>query len=136
MSTLPHKPCAACPYRKDAPRGFWDPSHFADVIAQDHDVGHAFGCHLGPVDGKQDSCIGWLADQKRRNVPNIGTRLRIITSADERDRFERIDENDPNLYQSIAAMVRANRGRRFPKRDAKARGLLGISRSETTSGGC
>lgn len=124
MTTLPHKPCAACPYRKDAPRGFWDPSHFADVVAQDRDFGHAFGCHLGPVDGKQDSCIGWLADQKRRGVPNLGTRMRLCMVPDELARFERIDEDDPNLYPTIAAMVRANRGKRFPNRDTKAQALI------------
>ena len=104
----------------EAVRGFWAPEEFVSVVAQDHDMGHSFGCHLQ----NGDACIGWLADQKRRDVPNIGLRLRLMTNEDELERFKRVDERDKRLFASVATMVRANVGKRFPRRNARAVSLL------------
>lgn len=121
------KPCEACPYRKDAPRGIWSAEEFRNLEAQDRNQygGSTFGCHLGagkPAAERQP-CAGWLIDQKRRGVPSIQLRMVIITNPDAAALFARIDENTVGLYPSIAAMVKANVGRAFPRRSAKAQRL-------------
>lgn len=127
MSTwTQHKPCEACPYRKDAPTGIWDAAEFANVQAQDHQFGNTFGCHLGATRPKEEwqPCVGWLADQKRRGVPNINLRLVLISNKSAGPVFEKVNEDDPNLYGSIDEMVRANVGKRFPNRAPKAKRLV------------
>ena len=132
-SKLATKPCEACPYRKDAPKGFWAPQEFLSLVRNDHPMGATFGCHLNSARKEQDACVGWLADQKRRGVPNarlawtiqgvpgIGVREGCVADA---ARFEAIDETDPNLYGSIDEMVLDNVGRSFPTRSVKAKRLV------------
>ena len=122
--TLASKPCAACPYLKSAPRGFWSPSEFANVKAQDHLQGRQFGCHLNAAREHKDSCVGWLADQKRRGIPNLGLRVELVNDEEELKRFNAINENDDELFPSIEAMVRANNGKLFPKRSLPAQRLV------------
>lgn len=120
------KPCEACPYRRDAPTGVWDAAEFENVKAQDHDFGNTFGCHLDATRPKEDwqPCVGWLADQKRRGVPNIPLRMMLMTTPGAVDVFEAVNENDPKLYASIEEMVAANAGKRFPSRAPKAKRLV------------
>lgn len=51
------RPCGNCPWRRDAPREFWDPTHFEEIAVSCRDDGRAvMGCHKGG--GK--ACAGWL----------------------------------------------------------------------------
>jgi hypothetical protein len=130
MTKLATKPCEACPYRKDAPKGLWAPQEFLNLVRNDHAMGNAFGCHLNSAREEQDVCVGWLADQKRRGVPNVRQRLVLsgemapASSPPEVARFEAVDESDANLYESIDEMVLANLGKSFPSRNVKAKRLV------------
>lgn len=126
MNELPKKPCAACPYLKSAPRGFWSPEEFARVQEQDHPFGRTFGCHLNSVRAKedQDSCVGYLADQKRRDIPSMFLRLELATKPEQAERFDAINADDPELFGSIAEMVEANSDLEFPEEDLAAQRLL------------
>jgi len=129
MIKLATKPCEACPYRKDAPKGVWADREFLNLVRNDHSMGNTFGCHLNTAREEQDVCVGWLADQKRRGVPNIQQRVALTglmapVSPPEVARFEAVDENDANLYKSIDEMVLANLGKSFPSRNVKAKRLV------------
>lgn len=40
------KPCANCPWRLDAPPGYWDPTHFTSIWRNCQDDGaEPMGCH-------------------------------------------------------------------------------------------
>ena len=113
-------PCGTCPYRRSTPLGVWYASEYERLQREDGEqFGSVFGCHA--YDGT--ICRGWLADQKRRGVPCITLRLRLTRRGQDADTFAGVDENDPDLYCSIAEMVRANEARAFPGRNRKARAL-------------
>ncbi len=122
-----HRPCEACPYRRDTPVGIWSAEEYQDLIAKDGSaMGSVYGCHLNaarPSDEAQP-CAGFLADQKRRGVPSIALRLALVSNASAAECFEQVDERDPTLYESIREMVDANVGRAFPTASPKARRLL------------
>lgn len=122
------RPCDACPYRRDTPPGIWAREEYERLLVNDSDPmrGATYGCHLNtarPADDAQP-CAGWLADQKRRGTPSIQLRMVLITTPDAMALYEKIDDAAPNLYGSIAEMVAANVGRRFPNQVAKARRLI------------
>jgi hypothetical protein len=107
----PYKPCKSCPYRKDAPKGLWDPSEFQNLLSTERDMfGAVFACHgeAKKPPKERQMCAGWLLDQKARNVPSI--RLRMLLSSDERsqDLYNRVSGEGLKLYLSIEAMCKAN----------------------------
>lgn len=119
------KPCDTCPYLRTTPVGIWHPEEYSKLQANDHDTGSTFGCHLN--DGSL--CRGWLADQKRRGIPNLNLRLRLMCNSTDLDTYKSVNPRDPDLYTSIAEMCDANRGRAFPKRSKKARKLEKMKRT-------
>ena len=120
------RPCEACPYRRDAPCGFWAPEEFLRLLASERDnVDTLWGCHLNPSrpPSEGEPCAGWLADQKRRRLPSAALRTALVEIPEARRLFARIDEQDPGLYASLEEMVLANLRRRFPEHSRKARRL-------------
>lgn len=59
--TVRNVPCAACPYRKDAPAGIWDASEYEKLPAYDRETAMqpmgAFLCH--DADRETVLCRGW-----------------------------------------------------------------------------
>lgn len=111
MNWTTKKPCASCPYRKDAPLGFWDKSHFDKLSADDADPlnGAIYQCHgTRKRPEGTDVCAGWLLDQKRRNIPSIQLRLALFRSKQACDLLEAVDPGELELYGSIDEMVDAN----------------------------
>lgn len=54
------RPCGNCPWRKDAPRGYWHPEHFRAIARECRDDGtHTMGCHKSTPE-RQMVCAGWL----------------------------------------------------------------------------
>ena len=106
------EPCGNCPYRKDAKLGLWDKGEFDNVMKQDADPisGDIFGCHAtvkaAPVD--RSVCAGWLLDQKRRGLPSIKLRLKLMKHEEAVDCLEQTTDGGHELYDSIAEMVQAN----------------------------
>lgn len=105
------KPCASCPYRKDAPLALWDIAEFRNLKAHDSELmGNMFDCHgetQKPM-GERKPCVGWLLDQKRRFIPNIQLRIRLRLIPAALAQFERINEDGLELYRSIDEMIEAN----------------------------
>lgn len=111
MNCERRQPCVSCPYRKDAKLAFWHADHFTKLLRDDKDLmGPLYQCH---EDGKKPAnerglCVGWMLDQKRRDVPAVMLRLKLSTNEDLRGQFEAISEAGLRLFSSVADMCRAN----------------------------
>ena len=97
-----HRPCGNCPWRVDAPRKYWDPSHFA-AIAQ-HCRGDGMGlmdCHKSTPDTRT-ICAGWAAVEGHAALG-----LRIAPILGQYDPSG-LDTSGLALYPSFDAMLAAN----------------------------
>jgi hypothetical protein len=74
------EPCKSCPYHTDAPLELWSPLEFRQLLAHERSrMGVVYGCHK--YRNRKDEaqvCVGWLLDQKRRNIPSISLRLTLM----------------------------------------------------------
>jgi hypothetical protein len=109
------RPCANCPWRVDAPRGYWDPQHFIDIWRTCQDDGtNIMLCHksgtLSAEDRKDIPCQGWI---RVMGFDAIGVRLLVMRGAVTFEEVE--DKKGPKLFNSFTAMMRANKIR-LPKR--------------------
>ena len=101
-------PCNNCPYRKDAPREHWHRAEFVKLKQQDgQEFGALYGCHKN----NGNPCIGWLLNQRARNVPCISLRMRLIAKPEALTQFEEANDGGHEMFSSINAMCRANRVR-------------------------
>jgi hypothetical protein len=109
------RPCESCPWRVDAPRGYWDPQHFIDIWQSCQDDGTSIMlCHKSNALSKEERssvpCQGWI---RAMGFSAIGVR---ILAMQDRITTEEVDDRDgPELFPSFAAMMRANKIR-LPKR--------------------
>ena len=99
------KPCANCPYRKDAPLALWSVEEFERLLDTENDViGSVFGCHK-----KDDTiCTGWLVKQIERDFPSNMMRMRLITSGTPWKDLDHYLENQPEMYATVLEMALAN----------------------------
>lgn len=102
------KPCDNCPWRVDAPRGYWDPQHFIDIATNCRDDGlHVMLCHKAnalPEERRHElPCQGWA---RVMGTTAIGVRIALMrgTLAVE----EVADRGAPELFPTFGAMLRAN----------------------------
>lgn len=102
-------PCANCPWRKDAPREYWDPQHFRDIFANCQGDGmNIMLCHNANALPKEERgklvCQGWV---RVLGYEAIGVRIAVMTGkvADE----EVNDKDGPELFPDFASMLRANK---------------------------
>lgn len=122
MNHTAREPCKTCPYQKDVARSVWHPDEFEKLLRADANPlgGAVFLCHQ---DGRkpreeQGFCVGWLIDQRERNVPAIQLRIAFLRSRDAVTQLEEAHAPEGvDLYDSIDEMCRANgiRVRRFPR---------------------
>lgn len=113
MNHTAREPCKTCPYRKDVARGVWHKSEFVKLLESDANPfgGATFLCHqdIRKERADQGFCIGWLLDQRERNVPSIQLRIALARNTDA---CAQMSEAHPpegvKLYTSIAQMCRAN----------------------------
>lgn len=116
------KPCATCPYRRDAKLALWSEEEFIKLRQQDADplTGAVYGCHSSAVKPAEERrpCAGWLLDQKRRGLPAIQLRLALIRNEAARALMDRLDPGGVELYDSIEEMHEANYPRRRRRRIA------------------
>lgn len=105
------QPCANCPWRVDAPRGHWDPSHFFEIWRNCQDDGaHEMLCHKSTV-SKPLPCQGWA---RVIGFAAIGIRLAVMRGA--LSAAEVADRSGPKLFRTFATMLRAN-GLKLPHRN-------------------
>lgn len=112
------RPCANCPWRKDAPREHWDPQHFVDIARNCRDDGtYVMLCHKSkPLDDAKASahyltsrssglvCQGWA---RVEGYDAIGVRIAEMTG--QLSHEEIVDRRGPKLFESFDAMLKANR---------------------------
>lgn len=99
--TYMRRPCAECPWRRDAPIGAFPAEAFRHSARTAYDAALSqFACHMSGVAAKA-TCAGFLLRNSRNN---IGTRLALASG--------RIDlrevSTDVELYDSYREMAEAN----------------------------
>lgn len=109
------RPCENCPWRVDAPRDYWDPTHFIAIWRNCQDDGtNTMLCHksnaLPKVDRGDLPCQGWI---RVMGFNAIGVRLLAMRNKITLEEIE--DRAGPKLFSSFAAMLRANKIK-LPKR--------------------
>ena len=108
-TTKLRRPCENCPWRVDAPRGYWDPQHFVDIWrnCKDDDM-HIMLCHKATAlpDSERDKlpCQGWI---RVMGFDAIG--VRILVMRDQVTMEEVEDKDGPELFSTFAKMMRANK---------------------------
>jgi hypothetical protein len=117
MSEKIRKPCSNCPWRKDAPRGYWDPSHFVEIWRNCQGDGmHQMLCHkanaLPEAERGSLICQGWA---RVMGFDAIGVRLAAMSGKLTVEEVE--DTKSVELFKTFAAMLRANKIRlpRIPR---------------------
>jgi hypothetical protein len=109
------KPCSNCPWRRDAPPGYWDPDHFRSIWVNCQDDGtHLMLCHKSgarPPAAPQIVCQGWIRVMKQ---DAIGVRLALVRDLVTIEEVE--DTDGPDLFTTFRAMLVAN-GIRPPARN-------------------
>lgn len=102
-------PCASCPYRTDAPLGLWSREEFEDLLASDRtQMGTLYGCHEYRKRRDQAQvCVGWLLDQRERNVPSLMLRMVLLQNPQARACYAESESPVP-LYDSIEEMCAQN----------------------------
>ncbi len=105
------RPCENCPWRVDAPRRHWDPTHFTDIWRNCQDDGmNQMLCHKSTPTVLLP-CQGWV---RVMGFTAIGVRLAVMNGLVSHAEVE--DRNGPQLFPSFGAMLRAN-GIRVPRRN-------------------
>ena len=122
MNHEAREPCKTCPYRKDVARRVWHRSEFENLLHADADPfrGDTFLCHLDvkKAPEQQGFCVGWLLDQRERNIPSIRLRVVLLRSKEASEQMAQVHAPEGvELYDSIEQMCRANgiRVRRFAR---------------------
>ncbi len=103
------RPCDNCPWRVDAPRGYWDPQHFIDIWRNCQDDGtNIMLCHKSNALPKEERgdvpCQGWI---RVMGFSAIGVRLLHLQGKITVEEVE--DRDSPALFGSFTAMMRANK---------------------------
>jgi hypothetical protein len=107
--------CENCPWRVDAPRGYWDGQHFVDIWRNCQDDGlNIMLCHKSnalPEKERGDvPCQGWI---RVMGFDAIGVRILVMQGKATHEEVE--DRDGPELFPTFTAMMRANKIR-LPKR--------------------
>lgn len=102
------RPCSNCPWRVDAPRGYWDPQHFVDIWRNCQDDGmNVMLCHKSSALPKAQRgdipCQGWI---RVMGFDAIGVRLLAMSGKVTCEEVN--DRGGPKLFGSFATMMRAN----------------------------
>lgn len=103
------EPCASCPYRTDAPPELWSQEEFLKLLRNDRtEMGTLYGCHeYRKRRHEAQVCVGWLLDQRARNVPSMMLRLTLMTNEQARACYNEAKSPVP-LFPSIEQMCEAN----------------------------
>jgi hypothetical protein len=112
------KPCAKCPYRKDAPLELWMREEFERVLREDRKplgLGNVFGCHKHGnrhrAGEKTPMCAGGVLDQLKRDMPSVMLRFHIAKSDNPQatyDALNSVSSEGMELYATIEEMCAAN----------------------------
>jgi hypothetical protein len=108
------EPCGNCPFLKSAKLAYWAPTEYlklkrvgaTETMAMG---GRSFMCHKDKALPDEDKglCVGWLIYQKRRGIPSIALRVKLMTDNEACDQYNEAD-TDEELYDSIDELVQIN----------------------------
>lgn len=107
------EPCGNCPFRRSAPLAYWHPDEYRRLLdiksREDGGHGSVFNCHKDrqKPPGERGLCVGWLLDQRRRGIPSIALRIRLIGRPDLVQQLEEI-RGEEDCYSSVEETVAAN----------------------------
>lgn len=109
-------PCATCPYRRSTKLSLWSEEEFTDLRRRDAVPldSSVYACHSSAVrpEPERRPCVGWLLDQKRRDLPSIPLRLVLIRKSEARELLDQVNDGGSELYDSLQEMHEANYPRR------------------------
>jgi len=79
------------------------------LLASERDyMGALYGCHeYGKRKHEAQVCVGWLLNQRERNVPSIALRMHLMQSPEARACIKEASSPVP-LYESVEEMCEAN----------------------------
>jgi hypothetical protein len=102
------RPCGNCPWRKDAPREYWDAEHFREIWRNCQDDGlHQMACHKSRPDApaaRQIICQGWV---RVMGYDAIGVRIALLRGRVTLTEIE--DLSGLELFETFEEMLLANR---------------------------
>ena len=119
-TTKLRRACDNCPWRVDAPRGYWDPQHFVEIWRNCQDDGtNIMLCHKSRV-----RVLNALSDDRHPEVPcqgwirvmgfdAIGVRIFAMQNKITPEEVEA--KAGPELFPTFTAMMRATKIK-LPKR--------------------
>jgi hypothetical protein len=102
------KPCSNCPWRRDAPREYWDPLHLKDIWRNCQDDGqNPMLCRkagdMPPDQAREVICQGWV---RVIGLDAVGVRLAAMRGTITPEELEDTDRQD--LFDSLEEMMEAN----------------------------
>ena len=104
------RPCGNCPWRKDAPREYWDPEHFQEIAVNCRDDGHhSMACHKTTKE-RLLVCAGWLGVV---GYDSIGARLMAMQGG---PKLDDVDLSGLEMFAGYEEMLEAN-GVEMPPRN-------------------
>ena len=96
------RPCDNCPWRKDAPRGYWDPQHFVDIARHCRDDGtHSMACHKSTPEDPI-LCAGYILVV---GFDSIGLRIAAVRGEVSMKDY---DAEGLELFSGYEEMLKAN----------------------------
>lgn len=105
--TRVRQPCNNCPWRVDAPRQHWDPTHFTSIWRNCQDDGlHVMACHKSsalPAGETPLTCQGWI---RVLGMSAIGVRIALLRGSVTIEEVD--DRSGPKLFPTFEAMLKAN----------------------------
>lgn len=110
-TTKLRKPCNDCPWRRDAPPGYWHPDHFASISRNCRADGLGImHCHKSARLPREERlvCQGWVRSE---GFNAIGVRLAAMAG---RVTVEEVEDRDCVPLYTFDEMLTANRGKPFP----------------------
>ncbi|MCB1282560.1 MAG: hypothetical protein KDB18_13640, partial [Salinibacterium sp.] len=103
MTTAEHRrePCSNCPFRRSARLAHWHPTEYIKLHQMEKSEGQfgesgLFNCHKDrskPANERQ-LCVGWLQDQRRKGVPSLALRLKLISDHEAQVQFAGMSDDD------------------------------------------
>lgn len=105
--------CENCPWRVDAPREHWDPSHFESIYQNCQDDGiHMMLCHKSAkvADEQTIVCQGWV---RVMGFEAVGVRIAALQGLVTEEEIS--DTDGPELFESFDEMMKANRIRQVKR---------------------
>lgn len=105
------RPCENCPYRKDAPRRYWNRAEFVGVLESEQaQLGKIYSCHKHAAlpESERGFCAGWLLNQKKRGCPSIALRIALMRDPEDAQVLDRVNADGLEMFATVKAMCRAN----------------------------